>query len=317
MKSIWKDAVMGVVTGDALGLPGQFESREEAKAHPITGMQGNGAFRMPAGTWSDDSSLTLALLQSIVEKKAIDPDHIMGNFVQWLYQGAFTPFGEAFDIGRGTMQAIRVYRLMKDPVHCGGDEEWNNGNGSLMRIMPACLYCCQKGLEDGAAIAIIHQVSALTHAHVRAKIACGLYYFLVKALLEAEGTLDERLQKGLDHGFAWYGASSTHQNEIAFYGRLRNLAVFAQTPENEISSKGYVVDTLEAAVWSLLNSDSFSSALLKAVNLGFDSDTVGAVAGGLAGLYYGYGAIPKDWLDAIRKREWIEEMCDAAEGVKG
>jgi len=315
MRNMWKDAVLGVVTGDALGLPVQFESREETRQHPITGMRGNGTFRMPPGTWTDDSSLTLALLDSIREKNAIDLNHIMDNFVQWLYHNEFTPFNEAFDIGQGTMQAIRVYRLLRDPARCGGAEVWNNGNGSLMRIMPACLYCCAKGLDDENAVQLVHQISALTHAHIRAKIACGLYYFMVRALLREEGSLSQRLQKGLDRGFAWYDASLVDKKEVAFYDRLRDLSAFAQTPEEEISSKGYVVASLEAAVWSLLGSDTFESALLKAVNLGWDSDTVGAIAGGLAGLYYGCGAIPEDWLAALQRRAWIEEMCDAAQAA--
>lgn len=312
MKNMWKDGVMGVVIGDALGLPVQFESREEVATHPITGMRGNGTFNLPAGSWTDDSSLTLALLESIKRLDAIDLGDIMGNFVKWLDHGEFTPYGYAYDIGRGTMNGILKYKHEKKPMKCGSYDEWNNGNGSLMRIMPACLFCVEKKLKDEDAIKIIHQVGSLTHAHIRSNIACGLYYFMVKAVLEEDGSLQDRLQSGLDHGFSFYRNMLADQENVAYYDRLRDLSVFAGTPDKAIRSSGYVVDTLEAAVWSLINTDAFDAALLKAVNLGDDSDTVGAIAGGLAGLFYGYDAIPKDWLQAIQRREWIESLCNTA-----
>lgn len=309
MKSMWKDGVMGVVIGDALGCPVQFKSRAEVAKHPITGMRGNGTFNLSAGSWTDDSSLTLALLDSIKRLNTIDLHDIMDNFVKWLDNGAFTPFGQAFDIGRGTMWAIKKYKIDKRPEKCGGTEDWNNGNGSLMRIMPACLFCVDKQLNDDDAIKVIHQVASLTHAHIRSNIACGLYYFMVKAILENDGALLDRLQTGLNHGFSFYKKFLVDQKNVGYYDRLKNLTVFAGTPEDAIKSSGYVVDTLEAAVWSLINTNSFDSALLLAVNLGDDSDTVAAIAGGLAGLFYGYDAIPKDWLQAIQKRDMIETLC--------
>ena len=309
MKSMWKDGVMGVVIGDALGCPVQFKSRAEVAKHPITGMRGNGTFNLPAGSWTDDSSLTLALLDSIKRLNTIDLHDIMDNFVKWLDNGAFTPFGQAFDIGRSTMWAIKKYKIDKRPEKCGGTEDWNNGNGSLMRIMPACLFCVDKQLNDDDAIKVIHQVASLTHAHIRSNIACGLYYFMVKAILENDGALLDRLQTGLNHGFSFYENFLANQANVGYYDRLQNLNIFANTPQNAIKSSGYVVDTLEAAVWSLIKTNSFDSALLLAVNLGDDSDTVAAIAGGLAGLFYGYDAIPKDWLQAIQKRDWIEALC--------
>ena len=138
--NIWLNGIMGVVVGDALGCPVQFESREEVARHPVTGMRGYGTFNLPEGSWTDDSSLTIALLESIRRVGKIDLDDIMENFMKWLYDGEFTPYGESYDIGRGTMQAINRYKKNRKAKKCGGDEEWNNGNGSLMRIMPACLY---------------------------------------------------------------------------------------------------------------------------------------------------------------------------------
>lgn len=138
---------------------------------------------------------------------------------------------------------------------------------------------------------------------------CGLYFFMVKRILFGEGPLQERLQEGLTQGFAFYESCLADKENLHYYDRLRDLAVFKSVPADKIKSTGYVVDTLEAAVWSLITTDSFEQALLKAVNLGDDTDTVGAIAGGLAGLYYGYASIPEEWLSAIRRREWIEGMC--------
>ena len=189
--NIWKNGIMGVVIGDALGCPVQFESREMVAKHPVSGMRGYGTFNLPAGSWTDDSSLTLALLDSIKRTGGIDYTDIMDNFVRWLEDGAFTPYGYAYDIGRGTMNAIRKYERERNPHKAGSHDERNNGNGSLMRIMPAVLYCIDKGLADRDAIDVIHKVGSLTHAHIRANIACGLYYFMALAVLKVEGRLAE------------------------------------------------------------------------------------------------------------------------------
>ena len=312
MKYIWNEGIFGVVTGDALGCPVQFEDRETVAKHPVTGMRGEGAFNLPAGSWTDDSSLTLALLDSICETGTLDLGHIMGNFVAWLEEGKFTPYGYAYDIGFGTESAIEDYERNPDPALCGGRKVTNNGNGSLMRIMPACLWCCAKGLDEEEAVPLIDAVGSLTHAHLRANVACGLYWFMVREVLNGQGGLAERLQAGLDRGFAYYEKTLESREEPEHYSRLKDLGAFAQVPAEEIRSSGYVVDTLEAVVWSLITTGSFREALLKAVNLGHDTDTVGAIAGGLAALYYGFEEIPPEWIAELKRKEWIGELCERA-----
>ena len=306
--NIWKAGIMGVVIGDALGCPVQFESRETVAKHPVTGMRGYGTFNLPAGSWTDDSSLTLALLDSIKRIGGIDCTDIMENFVSWLDDGEFTPYGYSYDIGRGTMNAIQRYKRDRKPHKAGSSDERNNGNGSLMRIMPAVLYCIEKGLPDQEAVDVVHRIGSLTHAHIRANIACGLYFFMARAVLTMDGSLTERLQSGLSQGFDFYENCLADHEDLEYYGRLRDLSGFAAIPAERIHGTGYVVDALEAAVWSLVTTDSFEDALLKAVNLGDDTDTVGAIAGGLAGLYYGSDAIPSDWVAVLQRREWIEDM---------
>ena len=184
-----------------------------------------------------------------------------------------------------------------------------NGNGSLMRIIPACLYAYVKKMPIDISLKMIHEVSGLTHNHIRSHIACGLYYFCVCSILDNDGTLCTRLQKAMNDGFSFYERSEIYRGELKHYARLRDLNMFKSIREDNIRSSGYVVDSLEAALWALLKTNTFKECLLSAVNLAYDADTIGAIAGGLAGLYYGYDNIPKDWLDKIKKREFIEEMC--------
>lgn len=314
MANDWLDGMMGLVMGDVLGMPVQFKSREEIKKHPIEKVEGYGTYNMPPGTWSDDSSMALATLVSIREKKSIDCEDIMERFVAWTTKGEYTPTGAAFDQGITCMEAIGKYRRTKDYKNCGKTGEWANGNGALMRILPVCLYaydkvkCGEWLVEDS--VEAVHQVSALTHNHLRSKIACSIYYFMICNILDGEGVLQERLQKGVDDAVRYYHGDAANYVELAHYGRLFHLEEFAEVPEEAIKSSGYVVDSLEAAVWCLITTDSFDKALLKAVNLGDDTDTVGAIAGGLAGLYYGYESMPKAWLETVIKREWIEGLCD-------
>ncbi len=312
MEKYWLDGVMGVVVGDALGCPVQFMGRSEIRERgPVTEMEGYGTYNMPVGTWTDDSSMTLALLISIKEKGSIDLEDIMKRFARWLVNGEYTPFGKSFDIGGGTMAAITRYLKDRDINTCGGTTDHDNGNGSLMRILPACLYAYEKKLSDEDAVRMIHKVAGLTHNHIRGQIACGLYYFCAKSILSGEGSLVEFLQEGFDRGFEYYERDIALRTELARYGRLRDMKVLSGLPEDKIKSGGYVVESIEAAIWSLTTTGSFGECLLKAVNLGDDTDSVAAIAGGLAGLYYGYDNIPAEWLEVIQRREWVEEQCRA------
>lgn len=312
-KNMWLDAVMGTVVGDALGVPVEFKSRIELERNPVVGMREYGTHYQPAGTWSDDSSMMLATLDSL--SNGYDLEDMMVKFALWVEEGEYTPYGEVFDIGNTCSRAIMQYCVAGDIKSCGRKTEMDNGNGSLMRIMPICLYAYTKqkneGLSDEEAISMVHDVSALTHAHLRSKIACGLYYFMVRSILDNSGSLKERLQLGMDRGYAYYAEKVASRLEVFHYGRLRDIEAFAKTDKDEIESSGYVVASLEAAVWCLLTTDTYKECVLKAVNLGRDTDTVAAIAGGLAGLYYGYESIPMEWLNIIAEREWIEKLVSA------
>ena len=314
-ENIWLNGIMGVVVGDALGMPVQFLARDDVKDSPVTKMEGYGTYNMPEGTWSDDSSMTLATLHSLIEKRKVDCEDIMNRFVAWDYKGEYTPYGTAFDQGRTCTAAIYNYVNNKDVNTSGLNDEHSNGNGSLMRIMPICIWAYEElqkeNITDDEAIDMIHRVSALTHGHLRSKMGCGFYYFMVKAILNMNGTLLEILQKGIDDAVTFYHKDIANLVQMTYYGRLFRLSEFKSLHENEINSSGYIVDSLEAAVWCLINTKSFKEAGLKAVNLGGDTDTIGAITCGLAGLYYGFMSIPREWIEIIKRKDYIVDMCMA------
>lgn len=299
-----KAAIIGHAVGDALGVPAEFIPREKLKKHPVTDMIGFGSHDVPKGSWSDDTSMELCTLNSIATKGKIDLDDIMIEFGKWVEDGYMTPQGRVFDIGRTCLHAIMNYHRGKDVRHCGGEREYDNGNGSLMRILPVCLYNYLKKADKDSAIDNIHSVSALTHAHDRSCIACGIYDFILHELISTPRK--SSVKKALAKAKEYYKENDENKSFSRLYEENFELAA-----EKDIKSSGYVVDTLEAAVWCLLNTTNYKECVLKAVNLGQDTDTVAAVAGGLAGILYGYKNIPSEWIDSLIKKDDILDMCSA------
>ena len=318
MRSKWNedrilDGILGLATADALGVPVEFSKREKLKHDPVTGMRGFGTHHQSPGTWSDDTSMVLCLWDRLkLQIAAADPDcaiadpdydGIMRNFADWYLKGAFTPHGVCFDCGITTSQAIMRYQSGTKALDCGGIGERDNGNGSLMRILPIAYYLHARYGDDLAghpeSFDIIHRVSALTHAHKRSLIACGIYICIATALLSGVD-LRNAIAYGMRQAWSYYENRPGFREELGHYQRFMEDD-FAVISEGSIRSSGYVVDTLEAAIWCLLNTDNYRDCVLKAVNLGKDTDTVAAVAGGLAGLAYGYRSIPQEWLDQLAR----------------
>lgn len=301
-------AILGHAVGDALGVPVEFQTREELAAHPVTRMTGFGSYSVPAGSWSDDTSMTLATMDSLT--RGLDYRDMMERFCRWANDAAYTPTDEVFDMGIATRNALLTYlRGEAEPLACGGAREYDNGNGSLMRILPAALWVWAKfpaGNPCTEALDVIYNISSLTHAHPRSKMACGIFTFITYALLSSpeKNAAIRALRQANSH----YQRDFRFQRETSRFSRLFSVD-FAALPESEIKSSGYVVDTLEAAVWCLLTTDSYRECVLKAVNLGNDTDTVAAIAGGLAGILYGPDVIPHGWLDTLARRQYIEDLC--------
>jgi len=353
-ESIIKAGIFGTVVADALGVPVEFSMREERVADPVVDMREYGTHNQPRGTWSDDSSMILATLDSMVinggsgfDDNAKDSkvlgggirfDDIMERFRAWLTRGEYTPYGRVFDRGITCSNAIGSYRAGCDPLDCGRRGVHDNGNGSLMRIMPVSLYAVLNERRPGAgcdvrpdenfwnadilsdAVLLSHNISRLTHAHPRSQMACAIYTAICHELIfRDKRSVNDAVQSAIgrimdfydqaDDSLPWFDPEFEKEIKADAYGRMRDVDKFAALPVSEIRSSGYVVDTLEAAIYCLLTTDSYKACTLKAVNLGSDTDTVGAVAGGLAGLAYGYGDIPKEWLEVIASRKWIDELC--------
>ena len=304
-----KSALLGLAVGDALGVPVEFLSRDELKENPVTGMRSYGSWRQPIGTWSDDTSLTIAAMESIARLKKFDANDIMKNFVRWLYENEFNANDKTFDCGNTTGAAINNFIYGDPPSACGLTDVRSNGNGSLMRIFPAVFYAYKKAATIDDALAIVHELSALTHAHEFSKMGCGIYYFVAAQILDGNNNLIDAVNSGLQKAKDFYASRENFADAFKAYERLFK-ADFAALPEDDINSYGYVVSTLEAALWCLLNTDNYKSLVLNAVNLGRDTDTVGAVAGGIGGLFYGVKQIPTEWLDVLKKRQYLENIAE-------
>ena len=224
-------------------------------------------------------------------------------FVRWLNDAYWTPWGQTFDVGGATHAGIK--RMMRGipPEEAGGVNEGDNGNGSLMRILPVGIYFASSPVPE--ILNAARKTSSLTHRHIRSQIACGFYCLMVSALLKGDDP-----EKAYNYAI---GQAQERYSQLPYSRELDHFKGILsgnihQLPEENIQSGGYVIHTLEASIWCLLNSDTFTEAVLKAVNLGDDTDTTGIVTGGLAGIYYGIEAIPEEWINAIAKKEDIEKL---------
>lgn len=253
-----KSAIYGLAVGDALGVPFEFRERGTFRCE---GMTGYGTWNRTPGTWSDDTSMTLATLDSIKETGHIDLLDMRERFCDWLHKGKYTADGDTFDVGTTTRMALNR--------GSGLDDYYSNGNGSLMRILPLAF--------TDATDEEIRAVSAITHGHKSSTDACVEYVHLARQLIDGKPIQrDEIKNKSMD----------------------------------EIKSSGFVLHTLEASIWCLLNTNSYEEAVLTAVNLGEDTDTTTAVVGGLAGIVYGYDNIPGDWIEGLKNKELIDAILN-------
>jgi ADP-ribosyl-[dinitrogen reductase] hydrolase len=298
------DALLGIAVGDAIGVPVEFMSRETLVRAPVTSVRGFGTHHQPPGTWSDDSSLTFCLAEMLCE--GYDMDDLVHRFINWRQHAYWTAYGEVFDIGNGTADAIDSLADGVAPLLAGGNGEQSNGNGSLMRILPLVFYLGDK--EVAERFALSREISSLTHRHNRSVIACFLYLELALSLSQGKDKYSayQYICSEPKNWLAKAGEAIQRETDLHFSRVLSGeLANYRQT---DIRSSGYVIHTLEAAIWCLLLTDNYQDAVLKAVNLGEDTDTTAAVTGGLAGLVYGKEAIPAVWLASLARRGDIENL---------
>lgn len=298
-----KNGVIGLAIGDAMGVPLEFYIREKLQKNLTTEMVGYGSHNVPKGTWSDDTSMTIALIDAINKTGNIVPSDIADNFVKWAENAEYTATGKRFDIGRTCLKAIVNYERGINPTECGLNDEFSNGNGSLMRILPLIYYCYAKNMNNNEIYKVVREVSSITHRHEISIMGCYIYVlFGIELLNGAE--INEAYKKIREQDYSMFSKGCQEK-----YNRIINTDISLYDMD-DISSRGYVVDTLEATIWGLLTTDNFNSAIIKVINLGNDTDTIGACVGGLAGIYYGLENVNKDWINNLQKYDYIEELCD-------
>lgn len=304
MENIVKAGIFGVCIGDALGVPVEFKKREDLKKSPVSGYLEYMSWNQPKGTWSDDSSLTLCLAEELA--KGYDLEKIGQSFVKWNKYGHWTAHGKLFDIGGTTRHSIARLIKGESARFSGNIFEEDNGNGSLMRILPLAFYLkSEENIEK--LYQTVKEVSAITHGHFRSVFACFVYVVFVIELIKGINK-KEAYAYTQDLVLKYAELQGFNPVEVELFSRIlkNNISSY---PEDEIKSSGYVLHSLEASLWCFLNSESYSEAVLKAVNLGEDTDTTGAITGGIAGIYYGFENIPKEWVDELVRKDDIAALC--------
>jgi ADP-ribosyl-[dinitrogen reductase] hydrolase len=294
----YRGALLGLAVGDALGTTLEFHCPGSFSA--IDDMAGGGYFKLAPGEWTDDTSMDLCLAESLIEKRGFDPVDQLERYTKWANEGHLSSNGRVFDMGVTVRGALGRFKATHEP-YCGPTEPQTAGNGSLMRLAPVPLFFARNPRE---AIERSGESSRPTHGAAEAIDACryfgGLIVGAVSGVSKAELLADR------------YCPEKNHWRKYPLVDQIDLIAAgsFQWREPPEIAGTGYVVKTLEAALWAFHRTDSFQKGALLAVNLGDDADTTGAIYGQLAGAYYGEDAIPESWRTKLAHRDWIESFAD-------
>lgn len=291
----------GSLVGDALGVPVEFQDRSVLKCDPVTGPRSFGTHHQPGGTWSDDGALILCTVDSLLAHE-FDPQDMGCRFVEWVRRGLWAAGGMAFDIGMATSDALHRIERGVPAEKAGGWAEYDNGNGSLMRILPVALRFAAS--ETALLFSHVERASAITHGHVRSKRACAFFAAVVRALMGGEAP-----SHAVDRARAEFRAHYGQGPDMAPFERVLTEDL-AATAEDSVASSGYVLHTLHASLWCLLTTSSYRECVLRAVNLGGDTDTTACVAGGLAGIHYGLAAIPEEWRRGLLRQDDLHDLLE-------
>lgn len=300
-----KNAILGAAIGDALGVPVEFKSREYLTQFPVKEMLGYMCWNQAPGTWSDDSSMMLCLLEGLSE--AYDIELIGSKFVQWYTTGYWGAHHKVFDIGGSTRHALNRIIKGESAKSSGNIFEEDNGNGSLMRSIPLAFYHSNEN-DIEKIYNSVREISAITHAHFRSSFSCFIYVILAIELIKRENRklAYKNMQKIVKNFVKRKGFNTS---EIDLFKNILNYTVW-DLPKSQIRGSGYVLQSLEASLWSFYNVENYKDAVLLAVNLGEDTDTTGTITGALAGLYFGLETVPKKWIDVLARKNDITELCD-------
>jgi len=291
----YRGAILGLAAGDAVGTTVEFQP--PASFQPVTDMIGGGVFQLQPGQWTDDTSMALCLAESLIQCQGFNLVDQLTRYCRWYRDGYFSCKDSCFDIGNTTRTALHAFELAGQPD--APTDPYTAGNGSLMRLAPVPLFYTRQ-IED--AIYFSAQSSITTHAAPNAIDACRYYASLIVGAIDGQ----DKAYLLADTYLADYWRSESLSAEIE---QVR-LGSFKTKQPPEIVGSGYVVESLEAALWAFEHSDSFEEGTLMAVNLGDDADTTGAIYGQLAGAYYGEIGIPAHWREQLAFKQQIETMAD-------
>ena len=287
----FRGCLLGLAAGDAVGTSVEFMPRGSFR--PLTGMRGGGPFGLQPGQWTDDTSMALCLAASLVETGGFDARDQIERYDRWYRQGYYSCTGRCFDIGNTVRDALERYRAGSDPFS-GSTDPYSAGNGSIMRLAPVPMFYYP---DRELILRCSAESSRTTHAAAECLDACRLL-----------GDMLWRAFQGMEKRDILLGGGA----DLVQAPSLRAIAAGAYfaKPESEIKGSGYVVKSLEAALWCFWTTESFEQAILKAANLGDDADTTAAICGQLAGAYYAEPGIPPAWLEPLALRGEIERLAE-------
>ena len=294
----YRGCLLGLATGDAVGTALEFNS--PGTFEPLKDMVGGGPFGLKPGQWTDDTSMALCLAESLIERKGFDSVDQLKRYVRWYREGHLSSTGKCFDIGGTVRSALAKFEKTHEP-YCGATDPNSAGNGSIMRLAPVPLFYAKKPLD---AVEKSGESSRTTHGVLTAIDACRYLGALIVGAIN--GASKEELLS--DH----FCPASGSWNKKPLTEEIDEIASgsFKRKNPPQIKGTGYVVKSLDAALWAFYHSKSFNEGCLMAVNLGDDADTTGAVYGQLAGAFYGEQGIPESWRSKLAHRSLIESFAD-------
>ncbi len=310
---ITRNALLGQAVGDAFGVPAEFLPRARVKALDLREMVGSDTDpqpvsrwggRIPAGSWSDDTSMTAASMTSFIDHGGtIDYEDQMSRFVRWWDGSEYCCLSFPFGLGGNISAAMNRFRAGTPALACGGKGYMDNGNGALMRILPFSLYCIFSNLDQDETVKVTGSGSAITHGHEISRMCCFIWTEFLRAVTEGAGVPGAADHiESLPYG-KWFSGEALKALEFVTERKIRTLT------ESDIGETGYVADTLYAALFSLIHAENFEMSIRNAVSLGYDTDTAAAVNGTAAGILYGAEGIPERWLKALKRREYLEKTA--------
>lgn len=313
MKNTIKSAILGHAIGDALGVPVEFSKRYQLIQNPVLDYRAFGTWNQPAGTFSDDTSMMLCTVESLCN--GLSYNDIATQFSRWYQDGYWGAHHKLFDIGNTTRNAILNFNHQKiNAETCGLTGVDSNGNGSLMRILPLIFFLYPE-MNMERRHEIVSHVSSITHGHFIAKFSCFIFVeFGIQLLKSKELNCYDKLKvfETTKKSINDFASTIKDQSEkiLLFDGILNQNLVKSPDSLSFISGSGYVLDSIKASLYCFLTTNTYSEAVLKAVNLGEDTDTTAAITGGLAGLWYGLDDIPQKWISGLARHDEIIQLAE-------